>query len=211
MHQCVGEERRDAVARSAAEHFDLVLMDLNMPDMDGFSATRLIRQREGKGVRTAIVALTAHDAVAYRDKCLRADMDDILTKPYTLEDCARLLREVDSLASRTLLRKSSNLPVSGGKHDLASVDAAAVASLRKLRGGTNTDLYTKLVELFRIGSADSLAQLNAAMTSNDLVAAAGSVTNLHRVRRMWARWPTARSYAAWNNFASRASTLRRRS
>lgn len=167
----------DAVARSAAEHFDLVLMDLNMPDMDGFAATRLIRQREGKGVRTAIVALTAHDAVAYRDKCLRADMDDILTKPYTLEDCARLLRkwlarEQDTSAPVV------KLPVSAGKVDLASVDAAAVASLRKLRGGTSSDLYTKLVELFRIGSADSLTQLNAALTSNDLAAAAGTCHKL---------------------------------
>lgn len=167
----------DAVARSAAEHFDLVLMDLNMPDMDGFSATRLIRQREGKGVHTAIVALTAHDAVVYRDKCLRADMDDILTKPYTLEDCARLLRKWLA-REQDVSAQVVKLPVSAGKHDLTSVDAAAVASLRELRGGANADLYTKLVELFRIGSADSLAQLNAALASNDLTAAAGTCHKL---------------------------------
>ncbi len=64
-------------------------MDLNMPDMDGFAASPLIRQREGQTLRarrTPIVALTAHDAVSYREKVLKADMDDILSKPYSLED-----------------------------------------------------------------------------------------------------------------------------
>jgi CheY-like chemotaxis protein len=54
----------EAVARSAGERFDLILMDLNMPDMDGFAATRLIRQRAKQGERVPIVALTAHDAAA---------------------------------------------------------------------------------------------------------------------------------------------------
>jgi HPt (histidine-containing phosphotransfer) domain-containing protein len=59
------------------------------------------------------------------------------------------------------------------RHDLlASIDAAAVASLRKLRANTHADLYTKLVELFRSGSAESLAQLNAALAATDLTAAA---------------------------------------
>ena len=51
---------------------DVVLLDLNMPDMDGFAATKLIRQRAKQGKRLPIVALTAHDASTYREKCLRA-------------------------------------------------------------------------------------------------------------------------------------------
>jgi len=163
----------DAVARSAAEHFDLVLMDLNMPDMDGFAATKLIRQRARQGRRIPIVALTAHDAVSYREKCLRADMDDILTKPYTLEDCGRLLRKWLShervielaVAGKVEIATPDNLA-------LTSVDTTAVASLRKLRAGSHADLYTKLVELFRSGSVESLTQLHKALASNDLTAAA---------------------------------------
>lgn len=163
----------EAVARSAGEHFDLILMDLNMPDMDGFAATKLIRQRLGQGKRTPIVALTAHDAAAYRDKCLRADMDDILTKPYTLEECSRLLRKW--IAQETeVAAHVIKLPVAPVKNDLlSSVDAASVSSLRKLRAGGHTDLYSKLVELFRTGSAESLAQLSAAMNAKDMKAAAG--------------------------------------
>lgn len=161
----------DAVARRSAERFDLVLMDLNMPDMDGFAATRLIRQREGRGERVAIVALTAHDAAAYRDKCLRADMDDILTKPYTLEDCARVLRKW-LVPANDAATPAANVSVPAISGPLASVDAASVASLRKLRAGSHADLYTKLVELFRTGSADALEQLHAALAVDDLPAAA---------------------------------------
>lgn len=163
----------EAVARSAGEHFDLIFMDLNMPDMDGFAATKLIRQRMGQGKRTPIVALTAHDAAAYRDKCLRADMDDILTKPYTLDECSRLLRKW--LAQEPeVTAQVIKLPVASPKNDsLASVDAAAVASLRKLRAGGHTDLYSKLVELFKTGSVESLGQLSDAMSARDMKAAAG--------------------------------------
>lgn len=164
----------EAVARAAGERFDLILMDLNMPDMDGFAATRLIRQQGKQGERTPIVALTAHDATTYRDKCLRADMDDILTKPYTLDECARLLRKWLVVPEPEVAAQVIKLPIAPVKHDaLASVDAAAVASMRKLRARGHTDLYSKLVELFRTGSAESLAQLNEAMAANDLTVAAG--------------------------------------
>jgi CheY-like chemotaxis protein/HPt (histidine-containing phosphotransfer) domain-containing protein len=164
----------EAVARSAGERFDLILMDLNMPDMDGFEATRLIRQRAKPGERVPIVALTAHDAIVYRDKCLRGDMDDILTKPYMLEECARLLRKwlvTQETNTAAPVMKLAGMP--SKREGLASVDAAAVASMRKLRARGHTDLYSKLVELFRTGSAESLAQLGDAMVENDLVAAAG--------------------------------------
>jgi two-component system sensor histidine kinase/response regulator len=161
----------DAVARSATERFDLIFMDLNMPDMDGFAATALIRQRAGSGPRVPIVALTAHDAVNYRDKCLKADMDDILTKPYALEDCARLLRRwlfrSDEVA---VLRTGAPASKAGGA--LCSIDANAVSTLKKMRSDRHVDLYSKLVELFRTASADSLGQLRNAFEAQNLPAAA---------------------------------------
>ena len=73
-----------AVARNAVERFDLILMDLNMPGLDGYGTTALIRKYDHTS-RVPIVALTANDANAYREACLRAGMDDILSKPYTFE------------------------------------------------------------------------------------------------------------------------------
>lgn len=67
------------------EAFDLILMDCQMPEMDGYTATRLIRQGEGgQGhMRIPIVALTAHGQEEDRDKCMLAGMDDYMLKPFT--------------------------------------------------------------------------------------------------------------------------------
>jgi CheY-like chemotaxis protein len=84
----------EAVARNAAESFDLILMDLSMPGMDGFATTALIRKQAGAAGRIPIVALTAHDAGSYRDTCLQAGMDDMLTKPCTLDEYEQVLRRL---------------------------------------------------------------------------------------------------------------------
>ena len=87
----------DAVARAAAERFDLIFMDLNMPGIDGFTAAKRVREREALsgnvGARVPIIALTAHDAVNFRSRVLDAQMDDILSKPYSLEECTKVLRK----------------------------------------------------------------------------------------------------------------------
>ena len=83
---------RQALEILAARDFDLVLMDCQMPEMDGFEATAAIRQREaGSGRHTPIIAMTAHAMAEDRSRCLVAGMDDYLTKPIAR---ASLLRAV---------------------------------------------------------------------------------------------------------------------
>ncbi|MGH8217100.1 MAG: two-component regulator propeller domain-containing protein [Steroidobacteraceae bacterium] len=180
----------DAVAHSAAERFDLILMDLNLPGLDGFATTQLIRERARGGGRTPVVALTAHDASRVRDRCLAAGMDDVLTKPYTLEACEQLLRRWiprDDAEARgderletgphgTEVRSSAPLragapSASDEPESLSSVDADVVARLRAARAPGRADLYGKLVELFRAGSCGALAALGAALDLGDLACA----------------------------------------
>jgi CheY-like chemotaxis protein/HPt (histidine-containing phosphotransfer) domain-containing protein len=97
------ENGREAVDAIANADYALVLMDCQMPEMDGLTATKLIRTREAKRAgqagdgsgaprrRLPIVALTAHAMQGDREQCLSAGMDDHLTKPFTLVQLERML------------------------------------------------------------------------------------------------------------------------
>lgn len=82
---------REAVEQALSKEYDCILMDVQMPEFDGFDATRAIRQaEERKGKRTPIIALTALAMKGDREKCLAAGMDDYISKPYNLQ----MLKEV---------------------------------------------------------------------------------------------------------------------
>ena len=85
-------EGMSAVALAARTRYDLVLMDCQMPGMDGFAATAAIRKAERGADRCVIVALTAHAMGGDRERCLAAGMDDYLTKPLVREDLVRVLQ-----------------------------------------------------------------------------------------------------------------------
>jgi CheY-like chemotaxis protein len=85
---------REALAVFSAKEVDVVLMDLQMPEMDGFQATAAIRASERlRGSHVPIVALTAHALTGDREKCLASGMDSYLAKPYSAEELNQVLEE----------------------------------------------------------------------------------------------------------------------
>lgn len=202
MLGCTSAWTRDgaeAIARSAIERFDLILMDINMPGFDGYATAKLMRDRTGNGRRVPIIALTAHDAGQVRDRCTAAGIDDVLSKPYTLEACEQLLRRyitpdgnalqeaeranrfgdpvqtIRSAAPDSATEPPKRTPVGAQvvpqAENLAEIDPETVARLRGSRVSGRTDLYSKLVDLFNTSSTEALHELDGALRAGNLTAA----------------------------------------
>ena len=82
---------REAVAYHARESFDLILMDCQMPEMDGYAAAEEIRRREEGGPQTPIVAMTASVLTVERQRCRECGMDDFLAKPWQPQELEAIL------------------------------------------------------------------------------------------------------------------------
>ena len=86
MSADVASNGHEAVQSYDRQPYDAILMDCQMPELDGFEATEIIRSRERSGKRTPIVAMTASAMRGDRERCLAAGMDDYLAKPVTFEN-----------------------------------------------------------------------------------------------------------------------------
>jgi signal transduction histidine kinase/CheY-like chemotaxis protein len=129
---------REAAQAVWSERFDLVLMDVHMPQMDGFTATAVIREREEPGEHLPIIALTADALTGDREKCLAAGMDDYLAKPFKAEE---LLAKINSVLARekpSARRRPETRP---------AADESGASSLRYLIGvtGETTNLDPNLL------------------------------------------------------------------
>ncbi len=151
----------EALERIAAQHFDLALMDCQMPVMDGFVATERIRAIEaGTGRHLPIIAMTAHAMAGDRDRCLRAGMDDYLTKPITRDGLLRCVaRWLPTVPDRT----SSEAPPSGSKPAWSpdELDEELFAELEEVFEGR--DLHRAVIEPFRRTGREAVDAVRAAI------------------------------------------------
>ncbi|MEQ1654752.1 MAG: response regulator [Nitrospira sp.] len=157
-HVTVAEDGQQGVAASAIEAFDLILMDCQMPVMDGFTATARIRDREQRthAARIPIIALTANAMDGDRERCLNAGMDDYLSKPFSQQALAEVL-------SRWHVRREQLQPtdnhVEAPSHDdgenrpstaspATHIDRTAWASITALQRPGKPNLLHKTISLY---------------------------------------------------------------
>jgi len=159
----VAENGREAVDLADRGGIQLVLMDVQMPEMDGFEATQAIRGRErATGAHLPIVAMTAHAMKGDRERCLAAGMDDYLTKPIRSAELFELLRHYAKKAS----------PPLQAEKEQASMAEPQVWNLAGAleRVGGDRDLLGELIAIFEVESPKLLAMIHAAIERGDAAA-----------------------------------------
>ncbi|RIV27477.1 response regulator [Fibrisoma montanum] len=151
-----GEQALEWLQRST---FDLILMDIQMPVMDGYTTTRHIRTTLRK--KTPIIAMTAHALASEREQCLQAGMNDFLSKPFLPNDLQQLIRKyVPSGPELEVVAEPERIPVA---------DAASF-TMEPLLKVVEGDLFlaTQLLELFLSQTIEQLQQIRQVMAVNEL-------------------------------------------
>jgi PAS domain S-box-containing protein len=187
-----GREAVEAVARTP---YDLVLMDCQMPEMDGFAATRIIQGGHGGCGAVPIVALTAHAIQGDRERCLAAGMHDYLSKPFTVEMLRTLLarwlpRRPAGDAALTVPPRDLAPPASeaGGRHAASPVgdgaaefdstvppvpstsevlDTRVLAGLRALESQGARGLVARAIDLYLCDAASHVQAIREAVARGD--------------------------------------------
>ncbi len=146
-----GYEVLDALERQS---YDVVLMDVQMPELDGLEATRRLRQRYGAGTLPRVIAMTANAMPGDREKCLAAGMDAYVSKPVELE----AIRHVLSIFAPPL-DDSGNAP------DV--IDRRRIEQLRELEDDSNPTLVADIVALFVNDAPEHLKNIARALAQQD--------------------------------------------
>ena len=156
-----GREAIEALAAAGPDGFDVVLMDVQMPEVDGLDATRRIRQSEGEDDRVPIVAMTAHAMKGDAEMCLASGMDAYLSKPIRPE---KLFETIDRL-----LDSQSGVDRASSNPNAPDTSVTGVVNWEAARETVSGDdeLLGEVIEAFLEEAPQTLKQLNSAIAFGD--------------------------------------------
>ena len=176
----------EAVSQWQQGDFDLILMDVQMPILDGLAATRQIRQQEQtSGVHVPIVAMTAHAMAGDRELCLQAGMDDYLSKPINRQELLGMLarRGASPVAGRSEPKARQEIAES------QIMDKSEV--LRRLEG--DGDLLRELIDIFMVEAGPLLQEVSDAVASQNAVGLGLAAHKLKGTVSVFGSRPTAQT------------------
>ena len=165
-----------AVQLFAEGKFDLLLMDCEMPVMDGFEAVRRIRELErlvvdgasgGQRPRTPIIAITAHALAAVRERALAGGMDDFLVKPYSAPQLAEALRRWLRDRERAPVPRNAAPAPAPAKGADGPIDTAKIDEIRALKTGGGAALLQRVVSQFTAAAAPLAVTIRAKTGEGD--------------------------------------------
>ena len=159
----VSANGREAVEMARSLPYDVVFMDCEMPEMDGYAATAEIRRRGGAPGNLPIIAMTAKAIQGDREKCLAAGMNDYISKPVRLEDLQAVLARWSSRAQ--VEPQASRLEVADPGAPV--LDAAVTERLRDLAAATDPALLGEIYSAFLTTSVEYLSELRRAAREGD--------------------------------------------
>jgi PAS domain S-box-containing protein len=155
------------------QHYDVILMDVQMPDMDGLEASRAIHEGWEVSQRPRIIAMTANAMQGDREECLAAGMDDYLTKPIQITALQEALERAGLWAKRrtTPLQPSQELPEAAPpptddgrpEQSTPALDPAVLAELRQFQGEGEPDIVQELAAAFQFETPPLLQALHRAV------------------------------------------------
>jgi PAS domain S-box-containing protein len=163
-----GLETLEALERQA---YDVVLMDVQMPEMDGLEATRRIRQKCPGDQGPYIIAMTANAMQGDREECLSAGMDDYISKPIRVGELVKALSQCQPLEVEEMaISKEAETQKSGKskaeEQTAAILDSAALERLRDLSGG-DAKFISELIDTFLDSAPQLLANMRQALKKED--------------------------------------------
>jgi signal transduction histidine kinase/CheY-like chemotaxis protein/HPt (histidine-containing phosphotransfer) domain-containing protein/predicted hydrocarbon binding protein len=127
------EDGRMVIESLRRTAYDLILMDVQMPEMDGFEATKIIREMEGEAKHTPIIAMTAHAMKGDRERCLQAGMDGYISKPITTQELFDTINKWTKSqdSEKDLSPYTLHLSPSKGEKDIHSEPAGSEFTVQK--------------------------------------------------------------------------------
>jgi len=166
----IAENGKLAIEELQRNHYDLILMDIQMPEMDGYETTRYIRTKlDEKKSKIPIIAMTAHAIVGEADKCLAVGMNDYISKPF---NCNTLYQKICDLLKKTTTQFSEASARDNARNNSGN-STIDLSYLQELAEGSE-EFMQRMIKAFLVQTPQLVAQLESGLAAKDWAAIRGA-------------------------------------